>query len=226
MIPCVSYLRVSSKGQVGGDGLPRQRNSIQRWAKAHRHKLDGEFVDAGISGASELEDRAGLTELFERLASNGIQAVLVERADRIARDLMVGEVILEEFRKLGVKVIATDSGTDLTVGNEDPTRTLLRQVLGAIAQWEKTIIVQKLRAARKRSKQRNGRCEGRKPYGHHPHEVPARDRILELHRKPPGRPRRSYAAIARIMQAEGFPTRTGKPWGWSTVRSVVQRKRG
>jgi DNA invertase Pin-like site-specific DNA recombinase len=47
----------------------------------------------------------------------------------------VGELILNQFRDLGVKVIAADSGTELTAGDDDPTRTLIRQVLGAVAQF-------------------------------------------------------------------------------------------
>jgi hypothetical protein len=38
-------------------------------------------------------------------------------------------------RELGVKVIAADSGTELTAGDDDPTRTLIRRVLGTVAQF-------------------------------------------------------------------------------------------
>lgn len=53
----------------------------------------------------------------------------------------------------------------MTCGDDDPTRTLIRQVLGAIAQFEKSVIVLKLRAARERVRKSKGRCEGRKPFG-------------------------------------------------------------
>ena len=42
----------------------------------------------------------------------------------------------------------TADGADLTSADGDPTRTLIRQVLGAVAQFEKSVIVLKLRAAR------------------------------------------------------------------------------
>jgi DNA invertase Pin-like site-specific DNA recombinase len=83
----------------------------------------------------------------------------------LAHDLIVGELILNQFRELGVRVIAADGGTELTVGDDDPTRTLIRQVLGAVAQFEKAVIVSKLKAARVRQRRATGRCEGRKPYG-------------------------------------------------------------
>ena len=106
--------------------------------------------------------------MLDHIEANGIQIVLVERADRLARDMMVGEVILGQFRDLGVSVIAADSGVDLTTGDDDPTRILIRQVLGAVSQFEKSVIVLKLRAARERTKRKTGRCEGRKPYGYYP----------------------------------------------------------
>ncbi len=146
----------------------------------------GEFRDEGVSGTKELDDREGLSDLLARIRSNGVRVVLVERADRLARDLIVGELILNQLRELGVKVIAADSGTELTAGDDDPTRTLIRQVLGAVAQFEKAVIVSKLKAARVRKRRATGRCEGRKPFGTRPGEVDVVTRIHKLRRKPRG----------------------------------------
>ncbi len=82
------------------------------------------------TGARGLGDVMGVSA---RTASGSCTS----RADRLARDLMVGEVILGEFHALGVSVVAAESGTDLTVGDDDPTRVLIRQVLGAVSQFEK-----------------------------------------------------------------------------------------
>ena len=159
-----SYLRVSGKGQVDGHGFPRQQDAVRRYAKAHRLTIAHEFREP-VSGARDGFDRPGLTDLFVAVKSDGVKTVLVERSDRLARDLMVGEVILAEFRKFNVQVIAADSGIDLTVADDDPTRVLIRQVLGAVAQFEKSAIVQKLRAARERIRRQGDKCEGRKPRG-------------------------------------------------------------
>jgi hypothetical protein len=51
--------------------------------------------------------------------------VIVERADRLARDLLVGEGLPNQFRKLGVQVVARDSDTSLTAGDDDRTRALI-----------------------------------------------------------------------------------------------------
>lgn len=47
----------------------------------------------------------------------------------------------------------------------DPTRILMRQLMGAVAQHDKSQIVLKLRGARMRKRAAEGRCEGRKPFG-------------------------------------------------------------
>ena len=223
MSEALSYLRVSGRGQINGDGFPRQREAIARYAKAHGVELVGEYRDEGVSGTKDLDDRGGLSDLLARIRSNGIRLVLVERADRLARDLMVGEVLLAEFRKLAVTVIAADSGTDLTAGDDDPTRVLIRQVLGAVSQFEKSVIVAKLRAARIRKRKATGRCEGRKPFGTKPGEAETLALIRRLRRKPRGGERLSYDSIAAKLNEMGAPTRTGKAWMGATVCGIVKR---
>jgi DNA invertase Pin-like site-specific DNA recombinase len=219
-----AYLRVSGKGQIDGDGFPRQRDAVQKYAKAHKVEIVGEYRDEGVSGAKDCFDRPGLTDLFVAIKSNGVRLVLVERSDRLARDLMVGEIILSEFRNIGVQVIAADSGTDLTVEDGDPTRTLMRQMLGAIAQWEKSIIVQKLRAARIRIRRAKGRCEGRKPYGTAPGEQNTIAKMRQMRQEG-----LSYDAIAKALNDAGILPRTtsraGKQTKWfgAAVQRILNR---
>ena len=57
------------------------------------------FRDEGVSGTKELENRPALSELIKSLHGNGVQLVLVERLDRLARDLMIQETIIGDLRK-------------------------------------------------------------------------------------------------------------------------------
>src|ERR1700732_400637 len=111
-VTAVSYIRVSGRGQLRGDGFERQRISIARFAKANGYRLVDEFRDEGVSGTRELDDRPGLAALLDRVENNHVRVVLVENASRVARDLMVQEMVLTQFRKAGVSVIAADAGTD------------------------------------------------------------------------------------------------------------------
>jgi DNA invertase Pin-like site-specific DNA recombinase len=221
--PAIAYLRVSGRGQIDGDGFDRQRDAIRRFAKTNAFDLVEEFRDEGVSGTRDLENRPGLAALLDRVESNGVKVVIVERADRLARDLMVAEVIVDELTKAGARVLTAD-GADLTTADNDPTRTLIRQVLGAVAQFEKSVIVLKLRAARERKRRRDGRCEGRKPFGARAGEAATLARIHELRRKPKGRPRLSIAVIAGMLNAEGRLTRTGKLWAPGTVDGILRRE--
>lgn len=218
-----SYLRVSGKSQVEGDGYPRQRTAVERYARAHGIKIANAYRDGGVSGTRELADRKGLATLLAAVQAGEVRTVLVERADRLARDLVVGEIILSQFRAAGVTVLAAEGGVDLTAADDDPTKRLIRQILGAVAEYDKTVTVLKLRAARERLRRQNGRCEGRKPYGDRPGEAQTIARMRQLRRKSPGEPRLGYHRIAKTLNAEARLTRTGRPWTATTVRKVLLR---
>ena len=172
-----AYLRVSGKGQVKGDGFARQLAAIREYAKAHQIRLAKIFREEGVSGTKDLQDRPALSEMLGALHGNGVKLVLIERLDRLARDLMVQETIIGDLQKHGFGLISV-AEPDLL--RDDPTRKLMRQIFGAIAEYEKSMIVIKLRAARNRVKARTGRCEGRKPYGHYPGEKAVVERMMAL----------------------------------------------
>jgi DNA invertase Pin-like site-specific DNA recombinase len=216
----VSYVRVSGKGQVDGDGPERQRQAVARYANGAGLRLLEEFSDLGVSGTTELADRPGLAALLDRIESNGVRVVIVERADRLARDLMVQEVIVGQFTKIGARILTAD-GVDLT-SSADPTRRLIRQVLGAVAEFEKNVLVLKLRAARERRRARGDRVEGAKPYGHFPAERAVIDRMRQLRRKPTKARRLSVAAVAAQLNAEGHRNRSGREWSPQMVHHVLQ----
>lgn len=216
----VTYLRVSGKGQADGDGPERQRLAIARFAHSSKLTIVEEYSDLGVSGTKELADRPGLARLIDRLESNGVRTVIVERADRLARDLMVQEVILSQFAKIGARILTAD-GVDLT-SSDDPTRRLIRQVLGAVAEFEKNVLVLKLRAARERKRARGERVEGVKPYGHLPAEKAVIGRMRQLRRKPAKSRRVSVAAIAAQLNGEGHRNRAGREWSAQMVHHVLK----
>ena len=219
----VSYLRCSGLGQTAGDTWERQSAAIAKYAKSHGLEVVAEFRDAGVSGTKDLDNRPGLAALIDRIESNGVRVVLVENATRLARDLLIGEVIIQQLTSAGCKVIATDSGTDLTADSDDPTRRLIRQVLMAVAEFDRRVTVMKLRAARERKRSRGERCEGRKPFGTFPGEPETLARIRELRRKPPHGKRRSLQKVCDALNAEARPTRSGKPWTKQVVNRILGR---
>jgi DNA invertase Pin-like site-specific DNA recombinase len=98
--------------------------------------------------------------MLDRIAGNGVRTIIVESPDRFAGDLIVQLAGHDYLRTLGVELVPA-SAPDFFLA-DTPTAVLVRQVLGAISQFEKTSLVAKVRAARDRKKAATGKCEGRK----------------------------------------------------------------
>src|ERR1017187_10527495 len=93
-----AYLRVSGKGQIDGDGFPRQLEAVRTSAQAQAIRIVKVFREEGVCGAPDLEERPALMALLEALAADGVKLVLIESLNRLARDLMVQETIIADFR--------------------------------------------------------------------------------------------------------------------------------
>jgi DNA invertase Pin-like site-specific DNA recombinase len=208
-----AYLRVSGLGQVSGDGFTRQRQEIEDYAILHDLRIVHWYEERGVTGKADTDERPALRQLLEEL--NGTRTVIVERLDRLARDLIIQEGILSKFKAAGVELIST-AEPDLC--SEDPTRIFIRQVLGAVAQLDRSLIVKKLRAARDRQRAANGKCEGRKAFGERPEEALMLRQIREWSAKG-----FNAAVIADKLNFDQVPTRSGVPWRASVVRKILQR---
>lgn len=223
-VPAVSYRRVSGDGQIVGDGPKRQSKAIEDFAKAGGYKLVFDAFDKGVSGTTDLEDRDELPLLFDYIIENKIKVCIVENSSRLSRRLMVGEIILEKFKVLGCKVFEANSGMELTAeGDTDETKVLVRQVLAAIAEFQKQMEVKKLAAARKRMREAKGKCEGRKRYGEEDeNEREVLGIARSLRRKPKFGKRKTWAGIAEKLNELGYSNRSGGAWTGANIRSVVE----
>ena len=207
-----SYARTSSAANVEGDSEARQLDAINAYAKRTGISICGHWYDGAVSGADHVELRAGFSALLTALGSSPVGVVIVEAADRFARDLLTQEAGIAKLRAIGVRLI-TASGDDLTESN-DPSRVMVRQILGAVAQHDKARVVAKLRSGRDAKRAQTGRCEGRKPA---PDAAIALAR--ELHAKPV---RPSLRTIAARLADAGFLAPCGQPYGPSSVRCMVR----
>jgi DNA invertase Pin-like site-specific DNA recombinase len=220
-----AYLRVSDPSQVEGDGLTRQKLAIEAYAKAHNLEVVEYYREEGVSGT--LADRPALARLMVNLEQNGhgVKTVLIERLERLARDLMVQEAIVRDFQKQGFRLVSTTEGPDLC--SDDPTRKLIRQVMGAVAEYDRAMTQLKLRAARDRMSARLGRrCEGQKPYGQTPEEQKVIQRMRAMRRtRCNGTKGMTLQEIADRLNDEGIRTKEGKRWTPTQVFNVVGKKR-
>ena len=218
--PAVAYLRTSSASNVGADkdSDQRQRAAIEAFAKSAGFTLVGEYYDKAVSGPDRIDQRPGFGEMLRRLAANGAKTIIVESPDRFARDLAVQLAGHDMLKGLGIAIIPASAPDFFT--EDTPTAVLVRQVLGAIAQFEKASAVAKLAAARKRKREREGRCEGRKPLSETRPEVVALAR--KLRRRHPKGGQLSLRAIARELAMRGFVNERGKPYAAKSVGSMLR----
>jgi DNA invertase Pin-like site-specific DNA recombinase len=141
------------------DTLKRQRAAVSTFAKSAGYHIVDEYSDDGVKGADPVDQRAGFAAMLNHIAGNGVRTILVETASRFARDLIVQETGWRFLRDAGINLIAADSPDSFL--DETPTAVLIRQVLGAVSQFEKAGLVAKLKAARERKKAATGKCGGR-----------------------------------------------------------------
>jgi DNA invertase Pin-like site-specific DNA recombinase len=216
MTKAFAYLRVSGKGQIDGDGFPRQLAAVKAYAGEHEFKIVRVFREEGVSGTVEGMDRPTWAEMVGTILANGVRTILVESLGRLARELFVQEYILRDMEQRSITLISV---TEPDLGSTDPTRVMFRQILGAIHQYEKTMIVLKLRGARMRKKAKEGRCEGAKPYGMLPDESVAIERMKTLRASGMG-----FDRVAAAMNAEGIKPRRGERWWGLTVNKILTGK--
>src|SRR5215217_7476786 len=160
----VAYLRTSSAANVGADkdSENRQRAAVQAYAKAAGIEVVDWYTDAAVSGADPVDSRPGFAAMLERIEGNGVRSIIVETASRFARDLMVQEVGFAMLQGRAIELIAADSPGSFL--DDTPTAILVRQVLGAIAQFDKAMTVAKLKGARDRKRAKGVKVEGRKSH--------------------------------------------------------------
>lgn len=152
------YVRVSTEEQATtGTSMRSQIESLKADLKAEGVDLPWLFVDDGYSGT--LPHRPGLLELEAAIAEEKVSEVRVTALDRLSRDLVLQETLLSRWTKLGVTF---RSQREPDLGHSDPTRVLVRQVLGAISQYERSVIASRMMAGRI-ARAQQGHWPGGKP---------------------------------------------------------------
>ena len=214
--PAFAYLRTSSATNVGADkdSDKRQRRAILAYAKAHKIEIAGEYYDADVKGADPVHARPAFAEMLEAILGNGVRVIIVESASRFARDLITQETGFRYLRDRGITLIASDDPDAFTA--DTPTANLIRQVLGAVSEFQKAELVAKLAGARarKRATDKNYR-EGRKPA---PEATQRRARRLR-------KKGLSLREIAARLAAKGFVTvkgaREGQPYLAQSIKVML-----
>jgi len=230
VIKVVSYTRVSTDAQAEqGFGLDVQRDQIRAWSRDAGVKVAARRSDEGVSGTKELEHRPGLAEALDLIRSGTVVGLVVARLDRLARDLILQEQLLAEVRRLGGQAFSCSKGEQGYLADDpaDPSRKLIRQVLGAVSEYERNMITLRLASGRARKAADGGYAYGAPPFGWQSDAgrlVPNPDESAVLARMAELRERgQSLRQIAYQLEIEGHRPKRGGQWHPSTVARALSR---
>ncbi len=223
------YVRVSTPKQVHQQTLEQQLERLRDHLREQGLILEESLIfrDDGYSG-SRL-NRPGLDRLRDAIRERRIDQVVLTAPDRLARNYVHQVLLLEEFEQDGCQVQFLDRPM-----SQDPHDQLLLQIRGAVAEYERTLITERMRRGRL-AKLRAGILLPwtHAPYGYCPHPDRPRDpRGLTLD---PGaaavvseifarhlEPGVGLLQVARLLRDRQIPSPTGKTcWGLATVRGIL-----
>jgi DNA invertase Pin-like site-specific DNA recombinase len=219
MAKAIAYFRTSSETNVGQDKdtLKRQREAVTKHAKAAGYQVIAEYSDDGVKGDDQVDQRPGFAAMMKHIAGNGVRTIIVETANRFARDLIVQETGWRYLKDQGITLIAADSPKAFL--DETPTSVLVRHILGAFSQFEKAMLVAKLKGARERKKAITGKCGGRKSYEERNPEMVALAKKLARYTVD-GR-KRSLRDVAAELEAAGHTAKGNKRYAATAVSRMI-----
>jgi site-specific DNA recombinase len=229
MMTVVAYARVSTDRQAEKQTIAQQVERLQTYAQQQQWQLTTEriFKDDGFSGARL--DRPALDRLRDTVANGAVDVVLITSPDRLARRYAYQVWLLEEFERAGVKVIFLDRPP-----TGDPQDVLVIQIRGVVAEYERTVIADRMRRGRLAAL-RAGQIVPWTvpPFGYRHDPLRPRDPAgVQIDEDAAHVVRQIFTwyiedgltlyGIAQRLIDRGIPTPTGRPyWNPSSVRKIL-----
>jgi site-specific DNA recombinase len=221
----IGYCRVSTDNQKDEGTIDIQRQALKEYAEAKGYELVKVFEDEGVSGG--LEDRVGLAELFNFLEdkeNKEVEAVLIFKLDRLARDLRIQENLIHKLKERQ-KTLLSIKEPDLE--DSDPMRKAFRQFMGIVSELEKSFITMRLTAGRKAKIQfKNKYAGGGVALGY---TAKGKDLIIDEKQADTIRQifkmkryqRKGLREIARTLNEQGVATARGGEWHAGTIKYIL-----
>jgi DNA invertase Pin-like site-specific DNA recombinase len=166
------YTRVSTLDQHP----EMQQEELTKYVAQRNWTLKKIYTDVGVSGATER--RPGLDALLKACRRREVDMVVVWKFDRFGRSLRQLVNALELFRELGIGFVSCTEAIDTSL----PHGEMLFQIIGAIAQWERGLIVERVKAGLQHARN-TGKTLGRPPIRHFTGEEQEQVRALRLKKR-------------------------------------------
>ena len=226
-----AYLRVSSRVQRDRETIASQREAVLAHAGGRGWTVPGErvFADDGFSGATL--DRPALEALRDAVADGEVETVLAWSVDRLSRNFAHQMLLQEEFARQGARIVFVQEPDDAT-----PQGMLLRQMLSAISEYERTQIAERSRRGKiHRARQGSLNMISRPPYGYRLiRKTEACGARLEIDEAEASVVRHIYDlyvreglkmnAVSRRLDAGGIRPRHAERWPTATVAVILRNE--
>ena len=225
------YARVSTERQADRGTIGSQLALLREHIAAAGDELVGEYVDDGHSGARL--DRPGLDALRDAAEAGLVERVWCLSPDRLARAYAYQVLVLDELDRFGVTVAFTDSPG---LAADDPQATLLTQVQGVIAEYEKAKIAERYRRGKLFRARAGEIVTWKASYGYRriARSTATGQAHHEVYEPEAAVVRRIFTdraagiavrEICRRLNADATPSPTGKPiWGHSTICRLLRNE--
>jgi len=231
------YTRVSSDRQKEQHTITSQLAALEEYATTHGYTVPPEwrFQDEGYSGATLL--RPGLEALRDLAAMGQIEAALVYSPDRLSRKYAYQVLLAEELARCGVELVFLKAPSGASAEDQ-----LLVQFQGMIAEYERAQIAERSRRGKRhRAHQGSLNVLSGAPYGYryvkktdtsaaYYQVIDSEAAIVRMVYEAYTRQGQSISAIARMLNEQGIPTRTGmsqweRPTVWDMLRNPAYEGR-
>jgi DNA invertase Pin-like site-specific DNA recombinase len=165
------YLRVSTTEQT----IENQHRELKAVAHRHGWNVVAVFKDEGISGAKGRDKRPGFDRICQGVARREFDQVAVWSVDRLGRSLQDLVAFLGELQAKGVDLYLHQQGIDTST----PAGKAMFQMIGVFAEFERAMIVERVRAGLARARAESPaerRRKNKKPFGRPSAMTPAKER--------------------------------------------------
>jgi putative DNA-invertase from lambdoid prophage Rac len=155
------YCRVSTDRQAdSGISLDEQQRKIEARCREHDWRLEHVYVDAGVSGSTPLGKRPEGARLLAALKPGDV--VIAAKMDRCFRSAFDALATIESFKRRKISLWLLDLGGDVS-GNG--ISELIMTVLAAVAQFERSLISERIKDAKRNLRRGNKHQGGKRPFG-------------------------------------------------------------
>ena len=223
----VAYCRVSTDGQVGEDkfGIESQKQQIMDYCAKNDMQISSWFIDEGESGVKEHRPQLDAL-LYGEIKNPPVEAVVVAKSDRIARDIKLYYYFMMLLEKRKMQLL---SATEPVVDDDSGLGRVYQTLMMFVAEQERKNITHRTSGGRAVKAAKGGYSGGRPPYGYKsvggvltivPEEADTVRRAFELKDSSA-----TYQQTCDSLNSEGRTNRSGSKFSISTIQIIWKNRK-